>query len=241
MGGKVWRRLAVAGGAVCLVAAAAHLGLCEYLTFAHFKAAQAAIAGLYAGHAPAVLAAYVLVYVLITALCLPGTSLMNVVGAGAFGLWTGFTVICLARGLGAVAACVLTRTFLRDRVRRLYGRRLDAINGRLEAEGALYLFLLRSVPGLPFPLVNVAAGLTSMALSTVFLVTLAGSAPPTLIMANAYARLVTVDSVGAVFTPRIFLSLALIGVIPLVLRRAYGLLRPRPAAVPVPVETGPAE
>jgi uncharacterized membrane protein YdjX (TVP38/TMEM64 family) len=183
----------------------------------------------YAQNAGKVVLIYVLVYTAVGALCLPGTGLLNLTGAGLFGPWVGIAAICFSRAAGGSLACMSVRTLLRERVLRRYGSRLEAINKGFADQGAFYLFALRLIPGLPYPLTNVAMGLTPIRLSSFFWITLVGSVPGCLVTINAVQQLGTISSPADLLSLRLALSLALIGLLPLLLRRFLAALRIRSA------------
>jgi uncharacterized membrane protein YdjX (TVP38/TMEM64 family) len=183
----------------------------------------------YAQNAGKVVLIYVLVYTAVGALCLPGTGLLNLTGAGLFGPWVGVAAICFSRAVGGSLACISVRSLLRERVMRRYGSRLEAINRGFAQEGAFYLFALRLVPGLPYPVTNVAMGLTPIRLSSFFWITLIGSVPGCLVTINAVQQLGTISSPADLLSMRLALSLALIGLLPLLLRRLLSALKFRSA------------
>jgi uncharacterized membrane protein YdjX (TVP38/TMEM64 family) len=183
----------------------------------------------YSQNAGKVVLIYILVYTAVGALCLPGTGLLNLTGAGLFGPWVGIAAICFSRAAGGSLACMSVRTLLRERVMRRYGSRVEAINRGFAKEGAFYLFALRLVPGLPYPVTNVAMGLTPIRLSSFFWITLIGSVPGCLVTINAVQQLGAISSPADLVSLRLALSLALIGLLPLLLRRLLSALRVRSA------------
>jgi uncharacterized membrane protein YdjX (TVP38/TMEM64 family) len=63
------------------------LGLDDYLTLDQLKASQTRFAELLALYPALVPAAYFIIYVLVTALSLPGAAIMTLAGGALFGLW----------------------------------------------------------------------------------------------------------------------------------------------------------
>src|ERR1700693_5164704 len=89
---------------VVLIAGFFLLGLHRYLTLEYLKTQQAAIAALYAAHPFAVAAAYFVVYVVVTALSLPGAALLTLFGGAVFGLAPGTLIVSFASSIGATLA-----------------------------------------------------------------------------------------------------------------------------------------
>jgi uncharacterized membrane protein YdjX (TVP38/TMEM64 family) len=93
--------------------------------------------------------------------------------------------------LGAAANYGAARAVGRDVVRRLAGRRLNAITGRLARRGAWAVAVLRLLPIASFPLLSAVAGASRVRLRDFMLGTAIGMIPPILL------TLVVVDRVRA--------------------------------------------
>ena len=74
-----------------------YFDLGRFLSLDYLKQSQARFQQLYEQHRFAVLGAYMLIYVIVTALSLPGAAVMTLAGGGLFGLVTG-TVAVKAAG-----------------------------------------------------------------------------------------------------------------------------------------------
>jgi uncharacterized membrane protein YdjX (TVP38/TMEM64 family) len=142
-----------------------------------------------------------------------------------FGLVTGTIVVSFASTIGATLACAVARYLLRDWVQQKLGDKLQKINQGMEQEGGFYLFSLRLVPIFPFFVINLAMGLTSIRLTTFFWVSQLGMLPGTIVYVNAGMQLATIDSVSAILSPRLLLSFALLGLLPLVSKKLLNLYK----------------
>ena len=135
-----------------------------------------------AAHPAAAIGGYFLLYVVVTALSLPGAAAMTL-GAGAiFGLSTGTLLVSFASTLGATLAMLVARFLLRDVIQRRFAARLAAIDRGIARDGAFYLFTLRLVPLFPFFVINLVMGLTAMRAGTFALVSQLGMLPATLVL-----------------------------------------------------------
>ncbi|MFW6325099.1 MAG: TVP38/TMEM64 family protein [Desulfovibrionales bacterium] len=179
------------------------------------------------GHTFELLSINMSVYIVVGAFCLPGTGVLNLTGAGLFDPLLGLTAICLSRAVGGLLACVGSRHLFRKKVEQRYKDRLVPLYSGIEKEGGLYLFALRLFPALPFPITNLLMGLTPIRLQTFFWITLISSAPATLVTINAVGRLQNVQSSGELFSPVMIISLALIGLLPLALKKTVTFVRSR--------------
>ena len=170
-----------------------------------------------------------LVYVLVTALSLPGATVMTLAIGAVFGLWKGLVLVSFASTIGATLAFLLARFLLRDWVQGRFGDKLKAINEGIEKDGAFYLFGLRLVPLFPFFVINLVMGLTPMRTWTYAWVSQLGMLAGTFVYVNAGTQLGRLESLSGILSPQLILSFALLGVFPLVARRLLAWLRGRKA------------
>ncbi len=191
------------------------------------KASQAELTDYYAKHPAAVIGAYVGIYIVVTALSLPGAAVLTLAGGGLFGLLTGAVVVSFASTIGATLACFFSRFVLRDWVQTKVGHRLEAVNRGMEKEGAFYLFSLRLVPAFPFWMINLVMGLTTIPLATFYWVSQVGMLPGTLVYVNAGKELAKIDSLGGILSPGLIISFVILGVFPLVIKKVLAYYRTR--------------
>lgn len=197
----------------------------QYLSLQALKAQQAAIAGYQANHPVRAVGIYFVVYVVATALSLPGAALLTLAGGAIFGLLWGTVIVSLASTLGATLAFLMSRFLLRDWVSQRFGQRLDAIDKGVQREGAFYLFTLRLVPVFPFFLINLLFGLTAMKARTFFWVSQIGMLAGTLVYVNAGTQLARLDSLSGILSPALLGSFVLLGVFPLIAKKLVELVR----------------
>ncbi|WP_224082757.1 TVP38/TMEM64 family protein [Cupriavidus laharis] len=205
---------------IALFAAYWGLDLGRYLNLANLKAGQAAWQAYYAAHPAVAIAGYFLLYVAVTALSVPGATIMTLAGGAIFGLWAGTLLVSFASTFGATLAFLTSRYLFGEAVQRRFGDRLVAIHAGLAKDGAFYLFALRLVPLVPFFTINLAMGLTPIKTSTFYWVSQVGMLAGTVVYVNAGAQLAHVSSVADVLSPALLGSFALIGVLPLAARTA---------------------
>jgi len=220
-------RLIVVTLALLLVVAYFVFDLDRYLTLETLKAQQQAFAAYYAEHTLLTLALYFGVYILVTALSLPGATVMTLAGGALFGLWTALVVVSFASTIGATGAFLVSRFLLRDWVQTKFGGRLQAVNAGIEKDGAFYLFSLRLVPLFPFFVINLLMGLTPIRVPTFYLVSQIGMLAGTFVYVNAGTQLGRIESAAGILSPQLLLSFALLGLFPLLARKTLALLRNR--------------
>jgi uncharacterized membrane protein YdjX (TVP38/TMEM64 family) len=120
------------------------------------------------------LASFMLLFVLLSALALPGCGALSLLAGSAFGTLAGTLLVGLASTLGALLAFLAARHWARERVQRRLGHRLQGLDMLLARQGALGLFGLRLLPVLPYPLLNPLLGLSRMSVPAFFWPSLAG-------------------------------------------------------------------
>lgn len=213
--------------ALLTVVAFFYFDFSRFLTLDYIKDSQLRFQELYAEHQLAVIGIYMGVYIIVTALSLPGAVVMTLAGGGLFGLAVGTLVISFASTIGATLACFVARTLLRDWVQQKFGGKLTAINHGISREGGFYLFTLRLIPVFPFFIINLVMGLTSMRLWTFFWVSQLGMLPGTLVYVNAGKELAQIDSAAGVLSPGLLISFAILGLFPITMKKLLPLIRSR--------------
>lgn len=227
MSKKTFKKIAAVAVVIGLIAVFKVFNLGDYITLSYMKESQERFEALYAGNRALVIALYMLVYILVTSLSLPGAAVMTLAGGAFMGLMVGTVVVSFASTIGATLACFVSRFVLRDWVQSRFGGKLKTVNEGIEKEGAFYLFTLRLVPVFPFWLINLVMGLTKMRLSTFYWVSQVGMLPGTLVYVNAGKELGKIDSVSGILSPGLIFSFVLLGVFPLAARKLLALYKAR--------------
>ena len=227
MNSNLIKKLVIVGIILVLIILFKIFGLGQYLTLDYLKEQQAAFTSLYAAQPVMVIGVYMLIYIAVTALSLPGAAVMTLAGGAMFGLLTGTIVVSFASTIGATLACLVARYLLRDGVQKKFGDKLVKINEGMEKEGGFYLFSLRLVPIFPFFVINLLMGLTSIPLRTFFWVSQLGMLPGTIVYVNAGKELAKIDSLSGILSPGLLLSFILLGLLPIITKKLLGLLRQR--------------
>ncbi|MBL0226041.1 MAG: TVP38/TMEM64 family protein [Geobacteraceae bacterium] len=192
------------------------LDLGRYLTLEALKANRQALLDMYATHTLSMVAGFMVLYILQTALSLPGAAILSLTAGAIFGPLMGTVYAVVSASIGATLAFLVTRYLLRDLVLQRFGSRLEGMNRELEQRGLNYLLFLRLVPVFPFFLINLAAGLTRLPLRTFMLGTLIGIIPGGFVFVNAGASLATISSISGILSPRVLGSFALLGLFALI-------------------------
>lgn len=163
---------------------------------------------------------FFLIFFVGTSCSLPLAAVLSVASGIIFGPVTGFLIALAATTLGGTVALLSTRFLLHDLIKRRFAVQLAVLNKGIEKEGAFYLFGLRMVPVIPFWLLNLLMGLTTMRVRVFFAATLFGMVPILLILVYTGSQLGNIQSfsLAAIFTPGLLVSLGLLAVFPLLAR-----------------------
>lgn len=227
---NLWKKLFV----LAVVGAAATIGYSQFhdtLTLQNLAAKEAELRGFQQDHALLVYGVAFLVYVAVTGLSLPGATVLTLTCGWFFGFWRGVVLVSFASTTGATVAFLVSRFLLRDSIQTRFGEKLTTFNRELEREGAFYLFMLRLIPAVPFFVINVVMGLTPIRTRTYWWASQLGMIPGTAVYVYAGSsvpNLATLAEKGAkgILSPQLIVAFALLGLVPLILRKAMQRFRP---------------
>jgi len=159
------------------------------------------------------------VYVLVTALSLPGAAIMTLAVGAVFGLLWGVVLVSFASTLGATLAFLISRFLLHDWVQNRFGNNLQALNEGIRKDGSFYLFTLRLVPLFPFFGINLLMGLTPIRTITYAWVSQVGMLAGTIVYVNAGTQLAALESPAGILSPALLGSFVLLGLFPLIAKK----------------------
>ena len=220
------KKIAVACIGTVVVTLFFYFDLQRFLTLAALKANRQTLLDYYSAHKLIMVAGFMAIYIVQTALSLPGAAIMSLASGAIFGSIMGTVYANIAATIGATLAFLVTRYLLRDLVLNTFGSKLEGMNRELETQGFNYLLFLRLVPVFPFFLINLAAGLTRLQLRTFFFGTALGIIPGGFVYVNAGASLATIDSLSGIVSPQVLGSFALLGLFALI-PALYNTYKPR--------------
>jgi pyruvate/2-oxoglutarate dehydrogenase complex dihydrolipoamide dehydrogenase (E3) component/uncharacterized membrane protein YdjX (TVP38/TMEM64 family) len=199
----------------------------QYFSLEEIKAQQATLNAQVSANPWLAGGIFFAIYVLVTALSLPGAALMTLLGGALFGIGWGLLIVSFASTLGATLAMLISRFLLRDWVQERFGSKLKSINKGMEREGAFYLFALRLVPAFPFFVINLAMGLTRIKVGSFWIVSQIGMLPGTLVFVNAGRQLGELESLGGILSVDLIGAFVLLGLFPLIARKILDLVKAR--------------
>ncbi|OBU19113.1 pyridine nucleotide-disulfide oxidoreductase [Photobacterium aquimaris] len=193
-----------------------YFDLGHFLTLEYAKREQLALQDHIAENPITSYISFFSLYVLATALSIPGASILTLLGAALFGFWTSLIMVSFASTIGATLAFLSSRFILRDWVQAKFGQRLTTLNQGIAKEGAFYLLSLRLIPVFPFFLINLLMGLTAIKAWTFFWVSQLGMLAGTAVYINAGTQLGKIESLSGIISAPVLVSLFLLGLFPLI-------------------------
>jgi uncharacterized membrane protein YdjX (TVP38/TMEM64 family) len=206
---------------VLLICIAAGIALIprNVLSLPALQQSHAALSAGFSQHPLAGVALYFLIYVLVSALSIPGAALLTLLGGSLFPFWLALVVVSFASTAGATLAMLVSRYLLADGVAQRFPGQMRTVNAGMARDGAFYLFALRLMPLFPFFLVNLLAGVTRTGVARYWWVSQLGMLPATVVYVNAGRQLGNLTTLQDILSPAMLLAFALIGLLPLISRK----------------------
>lgn len=210
----------------------------SWLTLETLASQEAKLKSLMNDNPVLVLSTAFAIYVAVTALSIPGATVLSLAYAWFFKFWTGLVLISFASTAGATIAFLISRYLLRDWVQNRFGSRLQKIDESFERDGPFYLFTMRLIPAIPFFLINLLMGLTKIKATTFWWVSQVGMLAGTVVYVYAGATIpdlstLKTEGVVAVFSPwqltQIGIAFGLLGLFPIAIKKVVPMFS-KPAA-----------
>jgi len=228
----MWQRLWPVYVIVAGLLAAWQLGLFDYLSIDALKENQAALQDFVAAHIVAAFAIYIAVYALATLFMVPGALWLTIAGGLLFGLVGGTGATVAGATIGASLLFLAARTAIGGTLRERAGPFLRKMEAGFQESPRAYMFALRLLPIVPFPVANIGPALLGARYPDYALTTAIGILPGVL----AYTWIGS--GLGATFAQgdinaaaaNLFPALVALGVvslIPLVWKKFFGRKAPK--------------
>ena len=191
----------------------------RYFSLAYLRQSQDGFHQIYQQRPVSVTLVFFALYVGVTALSLPGATILTLAAGAGFGLVWGTIVASFASTIGATLAMLAARTVLRDTMEKRFGNRLTEVNKGITRDGAFYLFSLRLIPAIPFFVLNLVMGLTRIRTRTFFWVSQLGMLAGTVVYVYAGTQIAAIDSLRSILSPGLVGAFVLLGIFPLATKK----------------------
>lgn len=210
---------------VGVIAALRYSPLGDFFTFENLVQHRAELVAFVREHYASSVVFFILTYVLVVALSIPGAVILTLGGGFLFGVPACTLYVNAGATAGAVLAFLSARHLLGNSLQEKYASQLKKFNEELARNGISYLLTIRFIPVFPFFLINFLSGLTKVPLRDFAWTTSVGIIPGTVVYAFAGRQLSTLNSAGDILSGRIllaFAALALFSLFPVILKRLRG-------------------
>ncbi len=165
---------------------------------------------------------FIVAYVMVAGLSLPGAVILTLAGGFLFGPVFGTLFVNLGATTGATLAFLTARYLLRDTVENKFGKWVGPLQDGFAKNAFSYLMTLRLIPLFPFFVVNLVSGLTRVSVGTYIAATAIGIIPGSFVYAYAGRQLGTINSLKEIASPNVigaFVLLGLLALVPVVYKR----------------------
>ena len=213
-----WRyiRFIISAAVVLLIGFILYFDLCHYCTLDYLNSRHAFYKQYCVQNPILTLLIYFTLYLSLTALSIPGLSVVILGGGALFGFPVTLLVISFADVFGSTLAFLGSRKLFGGFLQERFPARLRAVNSGIDREGALYLLYLRLIPVFPCFLINLLMGLTTIRVTTFYWGTQLGKLPHNALYANAGNQISKPDSFAGIFSPAVIASFTLIALFPFI-------------------------
>lgn len=204
-------------------------GLSHYLNYITLKKYHLQLVGYVNTHFTMTLMIFSLTYILIVVTSIPGATVLTLLGGLLFGSILGTTVVVISATIGATLLMIAIKLAFGEIIARKIGARVKFMEGNFKHNAFFYLLSMRFLPLVPFFLLNLAAGIFNMEISTFFIATLIGIAPGSFVYVNIGANLNNIFnqpgdsfSISSFITPNIIIAfslLAILSLMPLIIKK----------------------
>ncbi len=195
---------------IAMIVAVHQSSIGSILTFDNLKRHREELLALVGDHYVPSIVLFVLLYIVVTGLSVPGAVILTLGGGFLYGTVPATLYVNLGATTGAVLAFLFARSVLGQQLQNKYQQQLEHFNREMEAEGWRYLLTLRLIPIFPFFLINFLSGLTRVPLRTFAWTTALGIVPGTIVFAYAGRQLGSISSPADILSAKVLMAFVLL-------------------------------
>ena len=185
---------------VLLMIVAYFLGLPKYLTFESIQKHREIILTHIEAHPILMPLLFILLYIVVVALSLPGGTILTLLGGFFFGLPWAPVYVVIGATIGATLIFLAARTALGDFLKKKAGPFIKKMEGGFQKNAASYLLFLRIIPLFPFWLINIAPAFFNVKTRTYIWTTFVGIIPGSYVYTQAGRGLSAIFEDGKEFS-----------------------------------------
>ncbi len=170
---RLWPLYLIAGGLI----AAWLLGLFDFLSLETLRNRQEELQAFVASNFALAVLAYLGVYAASTFFMIPGALWITIAGGLLFGLLGGTILTVIGATLGASMLFLAARTSFGESLKKVAGGYVEKIRDEFHQSPLSYMFAMRFIPAMPFPVSNIAPALLGAKFRDYVLTTSLGIVP----------------------------------------------------------------
>ncbi len=154
-----------------------YFGLFDVLSFDTLKERREELKGFVEANLVLAFLAYIVIYALATLFMVPGALWITIAGGFLFGLFGGTPATIIGATLGASGLFLAAKTSLGKALSDLAGSWVRKLEKGFKDDEVSYMFAMRFVPAMPFPIANIAPALLGAKYRNYLLTTALGIIP----------------------------------------------------------------
>lgn len=155
----LWRRLLPLGAILIVLATVWLSGLHRYLSLETLRDQQDTLRTFVSQNLVIAVMIYIAVYAAATLSMMPGALWITISGGFLFGLWGGSAATIVGATLGASLLFLAAKSSVGGALRERAGPFLQKLEKGFQEDAVSYMFALRFLPVVPFPVANIAPAL----------------------------------------------------------------------------------
>ena len=210
-GGAHVGKFIILGGIAVGIGLFLYFDLGRFLSLESLKANRDHLLAFTEDNYTAAVGLFILLYIAVTGLSLPGATILTLAGGFVFGTVPATLYVNIGATTGATLAFLAARYVLRDWVEQKFGKWLEPLQQGFAKNAFNYLLTLRLIPLFPFFVVNLVSGLTRVSVGTYVAATALGIIPGSFVYAYAGRQLGTINSLKEIASPQVLGAFVLLG------------------------------
>lgn len=213
---------------ISIICIALHYRLAHYLSFEAIKTHKTLLLNWIHGHYIASVCSFILFYIIIVSLSIPGPVFLTLTSGFLFGYLWGAIYDVIGATIGATVIFLIVQFSIGQWLAEKNARWVKRMQSGFQENALQYLLFLRLVPLFPFPVINVVSGILNIRTSTYIIGTFFGIMPGSFVYAWLGHGLGYAFSTGkapnlsVIFQPSIFwpiIGLAALSLCPIIAKR----------------------
>ena len=190
----------------------------SYIQFEFLIQEKEKFLNLYHSHPLLFSLSFLVFYIFYATFSFPGAVFLTLTAGFVFQFVIGSLIVILGSVTGSVFSFLISRYFLRDYLQNKFKSRLSSVNKGFKKDGFFYLLSLRLIPAIPFFMVNILMGVTSISVKQYTFGTFLGMLPGIFVYVNAGQQLSTLESPSDILSFSILISFLFLAFLPWILK-----------------------